>query len=76
MVVLGLFLTDSLIPAFLLSGIGSMAGQLFEIHFQKLFTYGGCHHWFGRKLIHLPFLCRLQLHNPFVVDFKITAVFN
>lgn len=76
MVVLRLVLTDSLIPAILFAGIGSMAWQLFDIHFQKLFTYGGSHHWFGRKLILLPFLCRLQLHNPFVVGFKITTAFT
>jgi len=40
-VVFRLFLTNSLIPAFLLIGIGSMAWQLFEICLQKLFIVVG-----------------------------------
>lgn len=43
------------------------------MHFQKCFTESGCHPWFGRKFILLPFL---QLKNPFVVDFKIVTAFN
>lgn len=54
----GLFLTDLFIPSFLLSGIGSMTWQ---VHFQKCFTWSGCHPCCGRKFILLPFLCKLQL---------------
>lgn len=75
MVVFRLFLTNSLIPAFLAFGIGSMARQLFEICLQKLFIVVGCHHWFGRKLILLLFLCRLWFCNPFVTGFRVSAAF-
>lgn len=60
--VFSLFLAGLFIHSFLLSGIDSIT---WPMHFQKCFTYSGCHPCFGRKFILHPFLWKLQLNNPF-----------